>query len=96
MSKVFRLIPCDADTLVLLEELTVRRTALSGTVQMDWIVLARIANKTVQRIRKRLHTSATTEHSTHKRHEAWLEKHHGDKRKPAQYGAGHMERFISA
>ncbi|MDR0816431.1 MAG: helix-turn-helix domain-containing protein [Desulfovibrio sp.] len=60
MSKVSRLIPCDADTLVRLKELAARRTTPSGTVQRARIVLACIAGETVQSIVTRLHTSAAT------------------------------------
>jgi Trp operon repressor len=60
MSRVSRLVPCDADTLARLEELVARRTTQSGLVQRARIILACIAGETVQNIVTRLNTSAAT------------------------------------
>jgi transposase len=60
MSKISRIVPCDAITLEKLKELVARRTTPSGLAQRAKILLACIEGETVQSIVTRLHTSPAT------------------------------------
>ena len=60
MSKISRIVPCDAVTLSKLKELIARRTTPSGMAQRAKIILACIEGETVQSIVSRLHTSSAT------------------------------------